>query len=73
MPMGRFRLICSAQLVTESQRSTTVKVRRSAEGSGNEGGSVKLTQIELHDKLKALDMLARHLGMYRISERRSRR
>jgi hypothetical protein len=27
------------------------------------GDSVKLTQIELHDKLRALDMWARHLGM----------
>jgi len=50
-----------------------VVVRRSAEGSGNEGGSVKLTRIALCDKVKALDMLARHLGMYSMSERRSRR
>src|SRR5271167_4050693 len=50
-----------------------VVVRRSAEGSGNEGGSVKLTQIKLCDKVKALDMLAQHLGMYAMSERRGRR
>jgi phage terminase small subunit len=50
-----------------------VIVRRSAEGSSNQRGSVKLTQIKLHDKVKALDMLARHLGMLPISERRSRR
>jgi hypothetical protein len=50
-----------------------VVVRRSAEGSGNEGGSVKLTRIQLCDKVKALDMLARHLGMFSMSERRSRR
>jgi hypothetical protein len=50
-----------------------VVVRRSAEGSGNEGGSVKLTRIQLRDKVKALDMLARHLGMFSMSERRSRR
>src|SRR5271169_4020449 len=50
-----------------------VVVRRSAEGSGNEGGSVKLTQIKLCDKVKALDMLARHLGMYAMSEGRGRR
>jgi hypothetical protein len=50
-----------------------VVVRRSAEGSGNEGASVKLTRIQLCNKLKALDMLARHLGMFPMSERRSRR
>jgi phage terminase small subunit len=48
-------------------------VKGCAEGSGNEGGSVKLTRIALCDKVKALDMLARHLGMYPMSERRSRR
>ena len=50
-----------------------VVVRRSAEGSSDEGRSVKLTRIKLCDKVKALDMLARHLGMYPMSERRSRR
>jgi hypothetical protein len=35
--------------------------------------SVKLTRIKLCDKMKALDMLARHLGMFPMSERRSRR
>jgi phage terminase small subunit len=50
-----------------------VVVRRSAQGSGNEGGSVKLTRIKLCDKVKALDLLARHLGMFPISERRRRR
>ena len=40
------------------------------EGSGDEVQSTKLTQIELFDKVRALDMLARHLGMY--PERRSR-
>jgi hypothetical protein len=39
----------------------------------NEGGSIKLTRIQLCDKVKALDMLARHLGMFSMSERRSRR
>jgi hypothetical protein len=50
-----------------------VVIRRSAQGSSNEGGSVKLTRIALCDKVKALDMLARHLGMYPMSERRGRR
>jgi phage terminase small subunit len=50
-----------------------VVVRRRPEGSGNELGSVKLTRIKLCDKVKALDMLARHLGMFPISEVRSRR
>jgi phage terminase small subunit len=50
-----------------------VVVRQSVEGSGDEGRSVKLTKIALCDKLKALDMLARHLGMYAMSERRGRR
>ena len=36
-------------------------------------GSDKLTRIELFDKLRALDMLARHLGMYPSGESRSRR
>ena len=49
-----------------------VVVRRRAEGSGEEGRSVELTRIELCGKLKALTMLARHLGMFPISERRSR-
>jgi phage terminase small subunit len=48
-------------------------VKGCAEGSGNEGGSVKLTRIQLCDKVKALDMLARHLGLYPMSERRGRR
>lgn len=39
----------------------------------DEGPRGKLTQIKLCDKLKALDMLARHLGMFPLSERRSRR
>ena len=50
-----------------------VVVRRSAEGSGDEGRSVKLTRIKLCDKVKALDMLARHLGMFPMAGRRSRR
>jgi phage terminase small subunit len=50
-----------------------VVIRRSAEGSGNEGASVKLTRIQLCNKLKALDMLAQHLSMYAMSERRGRR
>lgn len=41
-----------------------------AEGSDDEVRITKLTQIELFDKLRALDTLARHLGMY--PERRSR-
>jgi phage terminase small subunit len=49
-----------------------VDVRRSREGSGNEGGSAKLIRIALCDKLRALEMLARHLGMYPSTERRSR-
>jgi phage terminase small subunit len=48
-----------------------VVVRGRAEGSGDEGG-VKLTRIKLCDKVKALDMLARHLGMYPTPGRRSR-
>jgi hypothetical protein len=35
-----------------------------AEGSADEVRITKLTRIELFDKLRALDMLARHLGMY---------
>jgi phage terminase small subunit len=50
-----------------------VVVKGCAEGSGDEGRSVKLTQIRLCDKVKALDMLARHLGMLPRSETRSRR
>jgi hypothetical protein len=42
------------------------------EGSDDEVQSTKLTQIELFDKLRALDMLARHLGMYPSAEKRSR-
>jgi phage terminase small subunit len=43
-----------------------VTVRGSSEASSNEGGSIKLTRIQLQlcDKLKALNMLARHLGMF---------
>ena len=40
-------------------------------GSGDEVQSTKLTQIELFDKLRALEMLARHLGMHRTAEWRS--
>ena len=42
-------------------------------GSADEKRGVKLIEIELCDKLKALDMLARHLGMFPISERWSHR
>ena len=34
------------------------------EGSREDGVAVKKYRIKLHDKLKALDMLMRHLGMY---------
>ena len=50
-----------------------VVVNTSDRGSGDEARRIKLIQIELCDKLKALDMLARHLGMYPSTERRSRR
>jgi phage terminase small subunit len=43
-----------------------VVLRRSAEGSGNEGAASKLTRIQPSDKAKALEMLARHLGMFSI-------
>jgi phage terminase small subunit len=43
-----------------------------AEGSDDEVLIGKLTRIELFDKLRALDMLARHLGMYPSAERQSR-
>jgi phage terminase small subunit len=43
-----------------------------AAGSDDEVRSIKLTHIELFDKIRALDMLARHLGMYPSGERRSR-
>jgi phage terminase small subunit len=48
----------------------TVKVH--AESSSDEARSAKLIQIELCNKLKALDMLARHLGMFPMAGRRSR-
>jgi phage terminase small subunit len=43
-----------------------------AEGSDDEVRITQLIQIELFDKLRALDMLARHLGMYPSAERQSR-
>jgi hypothetical protein len=43
-----------------------------AEGSDDEVRITKLTRVELFDKLRALDLLARHLGMYPTVERRSR-
>jgi hypothetical protein len=48
----------------------TVKVH--AESSSDGARSAKLIQIELCNKLKALDMLARHLGMFPMAGRRSR-
>jgi hypothetical protein len=57
----------------EARAGAWFVIRRSAQGSSNEGRSVKLTRIKLHDKVKALDMLARHLGMFPMSERRRRR
>jgi phage terminase small subunit len=41
-------------------------------GGSDEVRITKLTCIELFDKLRALEMLARHLGMYPSTERRSR-
>jgi phage terminase small subunit len=49
-----------------------VVVTAPAEGSADGARRVRLTRIELFDKLSALEMLARHLGMYPIAERRSR-
>jgi phage terminase small subunit len=43
-----------------------------AKFSDDEVRITKLTRIELFDKLRALDMLARHLGMYPSAERQSR-
>jgi phage terminase small subunit len=48
-----------------------VVVTAPAEGSAEGEPKVKVTQITLADKLKALEMLARHLGMHRTAERRS--
>ena len=50
-----------------------VVLRAHTGGSADEKRGVKLIEIELCDKLKALDMLARHLGMFPISERWSHR
>jgi phage terminase small subunit len=43
-----------------------------AEGSDDEVRITKLTRVELFDKLRALEMLARHLGMYPSTESRGR-
>jgi phage terminase small subunit len=47
-------------------------IRRGAERSADEERRVNLSGIALFDKLKALNTLARHLGMFPKSERRSR-
>jgi hypothetical protein len=40
---------------------------------GEDARQVRKVKFKLHDKQSALDMLARHLSMYPMSERRSRR
>jgi phage terminase small subunit len=48
-----------------------VVVKRYAKGSGEEAPSAKLTRIEMCDKLKALELLAWHLGMLPFAGRRA--
>jgi len=50
-----------------------VVVKGYAEGSGEEAPKAKLTRIAMCDKLKALELLARHLGMLPVAGRRTHR
>jgi phage terminase small subunit len=49
------------------------QVEHFVERRGEDARQVRKVKLKLHDKQSALDMLARHLGMHPLSERRSRR
>jgi hypothetical protein len=49
-----------------------VQVEHFVERRGEDARQVRKVKFKLHDKQSALDSLARHLGMYAMSERRGR-
>jgi phage terminase small subunit len=50
-----------------------VQVEHFVQRRGEDARQVRKVKFKLHDKQSALDSLARHLGMFPMSERRSRR
>jgi hypothetical protein len=67
-PPGGTRLRGAAACALEEVQVEHFVARR-----GEDAQHVRKVKFKLHDKQSALDMLARHLGMYPMSERRGRR
>jgi len=62
---GEFRVKSFEMLSNADQRAIKkVRVRCAVEGHGKQTRHIEYIEIDLHDKLAALDKLARHLGLY---------
>jgi len=71
-PDGSVSIDLSRGTRSQAAAISDVVVRGYAEGAGEEVPRAKLTQIQMRGKLKALELLAWHLGMLPVAGRRAR-
>ena len=71
-PDGSVSIDLSRGTRSQAAAISDVVVRGYAEGADEEVPRAKLTQIQMRGKLKALELLAWHLGMLPVAGRRAR-